>query len=35
VDATLAIIQVIASELGPVVDAIELLNEVASFYEEA
>jgi hypothetical protein len=35
VDATLAIIQVIASELGPVVDAIELLNEVASFYGEA
>jgi aryl-phospho-beta-D-glucosidase BglC (GH1 family) len=35
VDATLAIIQVIASELGPVVDAIELPNEVVSFYGKA
>ena len=35
VDATLAIIQVIASELGPMIDAIELLNEVAGFFGEA
>jgi len=31
VDATLTIIQVIAAQLGPMVDAIELLNEVAGF----
>ena len=31
VNATLAIIEVLASQLGPVVDAIELLNEVAGF----
>ena len=31
VNATLAVIQVLASELGPNVDAIELLNEVAGF----
>jgi glucan 1,3-beta-glucosidase len=31
VNATLEIIQVIASQLGPMVDAIELLNEVAGF----
>jgi len=35
VNATLAIIQVIASQLGPQVDAIELLNEVAGFYGSA
>lgn len=31
VNATLTIIQVIAAQLGPMVDAIELLNEVAGF----
>ncbi|KAH9986248.1 glycoside hydrolase superfamily, partial [Russula vinacea] len=35
VDATLAIIQVLASQLGPMVDAIELLNEVAGFLGSA
>ena len=35
VNATLAVIQVLASELGPNVDAIELLNEVAGFYGSA
>ncbi|KAI0250270.1 glycoside hydrolase [Lactifluus subvellereus] len=32
VDASLAVIQVIATELGPQVDAIELLNEIGGFY---
>lgn len=31
VNATLVVIQVLASQLGPMVDAIELLNEVAGF----
>ncbi|KAI0264501.1 glycoside hydrolase [Gloeopeniophorella convolvens] len=35
VDATLNVIQVIASELGPQVDAIELLNEAAGFLGSA
>ncbi|KAH8994868.1 glycoside hydrolase [Lactarius akahatsu] len=35
VNATLAVIQVLASELGPNVDAIELLNEVAGFLGSA
>jgi glucan 1,3-beta-glucosidase len=35
VDATLGIIQVVASQLGPQVDAIELLNKVAGFYGSA
>jgi len=35
INATLAVIQVLASELGPNVDAIELLNEVAGFLGSA
>lgn len=35
VNATLAIIEVLASQLGPMVDAIELLNEVAGFLGSA
>ena len=35
VKATLAIIQVIAAQLGPMIDAIELLNEVAGFLGSA
>lgn len=35
VKATLAVIQVIATQLGPMIDAIELLNEVAGFLGSA
>jgi glucan 1,3-beta-glucosidase len=35
VNSTLAIIRVLASQLGSVVDAIELLNEVAGFLGSA